>query len=84
MAQSAYFVYILECADGTFYTGITNDVARRVAEHNGSARAARYTKMRRPVTLRHSEPCSSRSAALKREHEIKGLSRAQKNELFGA
>lgn len=82
--HTGYFVYVLECADGTYYTGVATDVARRVIEHNTSLRGARYTKARRPVALRHSEACGDRSAALKREHEIKRLTRAQKNALFSA
>ena len=81
MAQS-YFVYILSCADGTLYTGITTDVSRRVQEHNDSPVGAKYTHARRPVSLTYTEECGSRSAALKREAAIKHLSRAEKQELI--
>ena len=75
----AWNVYIVRCADGTLYTGIARDVARRVAEHNTDPRlAARYTRARLPVKLVYQESAESRSAASKREYEIKQLSRADK------
>lgn len=77
-----WFVYILRCADGTLYTGITTDVERRLAEHNGDDRlGARYTRSRRPVRVCHVERAESRSAAASREAAIKRLSRAQKEQL---
>ncbi|MDB5265662.1 MAG: endonuclease containing a domain [Parcubacteria group bacterium] len=77
MAQ--YYVYILECADGTLYVGSTNDIQKRLRAHNGELPGgARYTSGRRPVTLRYSEACTDRSAALKREHVVKNLSRSEK------
>ena len=76
---SAWFVYLLRCADGTLYTGITTDVERRVAEHNGNqGLGARYTRSRRPVTLAHVEPACSRAEAARREAAIKQLDRACK------
>lgn len=78
-----YVVYILSCADGTLYTGIATDVARRVAQHNGGgAVGAKYTRARRPVVLKYTEECTSRSAALVREHAIKKLSREEKCRLI--
>jgi len=77
-----YFVYILECSDNTLYTGITTDLQRRLNEHNFSDKGAKYTKIRRPVTLVYNEECQGRSSASKREYEIKHLSRKQKLELF--
>ena len=78
-------VYIVRCADGSFYTGVTVDVARRVAEHNGSGRAgARYTRARRPVQLVYQETAADRSAAGKREYAIKQLTRAAKRALMAA
>ncbi len=77
-----YYIYILECADNTFYTGITTDLERRVFEHNSSSLWAKYTKSRRPVTLIYSEKYENRSLASKREIEIKKLSKKQKNELI--
>ena len=76
--KSAWHVYIVKCKDGTLYTGVATDVARRVAEHNTSPKGAKYTRARRPVTLAYFERASSRSAAGKREHEIKSLSRRDK------
>lgn len=73
-------VYLLRCADGTFYAGSTTDVPARVAAHNGG-RGARYTSGRRPVAVVYAEECGSRSAALKREHALKRLSRAGKEAL---
>jgi predicted GIY-YIG superfamily endonuclease len=72
-----WFVYVLRCADGTLYTGITKDVARRTQQHNDGT-AARYTRSRRPVKLVYREPQHSQSLALKREAAIKNLTRRQK------
>jgi putative endonuclease len=79
VSASAWWVYLLRCADGTLYTGITTDVMRRVAEHNGEGGAgARYTRSRRPVQLVYVEAAASRAAASRREAEIKQLDRARK------
>ena len=78
-----YYVYILRCSDGTLYTGIATDVSRRAAVHN-SGKGAKYTRSRRPVTVVYQEPQPDRSAALKREFEIKQLSRPQKLQLIAA
>lgn len=77
-----YTVYMLRCADGTFYTGIARDVAKRLQEHNTSPKAARYTRGRRPVVLVYQEGCASRSTALSREMEIKQLTRTEKKALI--
>lgn len=83
--MSAWFVYILRCADGSYYTGITTDVSRRLAEHNGSdALGARYTRSRRPVSLAHVEAAASRAEATRREAAIRRLGRAGKAALSGA
>jgi putative endonuclease len=80
-----WFVYIVRCIDNSFYTGITCDTRRRVGEHNtNNAIGARYTKYRRPVTLVYSEMVESRSKALKREAQIKKLSRLAKQKLIEA
>jgi putative endonuclease len=79
-AGNGWFCYLLACADGTLYTGVTNDVARRLAMHNRGT-ASKYTRSRRPVRLVHSEPCGDRSAALKREAAIRRLSPAAKRAL---
>ena len=73
-----YFVYILECADGTLYVGSTNNLEKRLREHNGLKSGAHYTKIRRPVMLKYSEPAAGLSEARKREAELKRLPRAKK------
>lgn len=72
-----YYVYLLRCADGTLYTGFTNDLARRLAAHN-AGRGAKYTRGRRPVELVYWESFSNKSSALRREYAIKQLPRRQK------
>ena len=69
-----WFVYIVRCNDGTLYTGIATDIEKRIRRHNTGKDGAKYTKPRRPVSLVFSEACTSRSAALKREYQIKNLS----------
>lgn len=76
-----YYVYVVECADGTYYTGYTTDVERRVAEHD-AGEGAKYTRGRRPVDLVHTESYDTRSAAMSREHEIKSLPRGSKERLI--
>nr|WP_245710052.1 GIY-YIG nuclease family protein [Halopenitus malekzadehii] len=76
-----HHVYVLECADGTLYTGYTTDVDRRVAEHD-SGKGAKYTRGRTPVELRYVESFGTRSAAMSREYAIKQLSRAEKDRLL--
>ena len=80
--NTPYFVYLLECADGTFYCGSTTDLERRLDEHNTSLKGASYTRGRRPVTLRYSEICASRSDAQKREAQLKKLTRKEKEKLL--
>lgn len=77
------YCYILECADGTFYTGWTTDPERRVKEHN-AGRGARYTRARLPVRLAYVEPQPDRHAAMKRERAIKVMARAGKIKLIEA
>jgi predicted GIY-YIG superfamily endonuclease len=76
---AAWLLYVLKCRDNTLYTGITIDVSRRVQQHN-SGTASRYTRSRLPVMLIFSEPCRSRSQALKKEYAMKRLSRKKKEE----
>jgi putative endonuclease len=78
---SDHWVYVLECADGTYYTGYTTDLERRISEHDAGD-GARYTRGRTPVTLLYSERFASRSAAMAREYEIKQLRRSDKERLF--
>lgn len=77
-----YYLYILQCADKTFYTGITVDVERRVREHNTSHLGAKYTRTRRPVQLVFSKKCRDRSSAAAEEYRIKKLSRTEKMKLI--
>ncbi len=76
-----WFVYILRCADGSLYTGIANDLDRRLEQHNAGT-ASRYTRSRLPVTLEYREEPKTKSNALKRELEIKALSRKEKEALI--
>lgn len=78
-----WHVYLLECGDGTFYCGITCDLARRLAQHNGLLPGgARYTRGRRPVRLTGSLACADKSAALRLERAVKARPRAEKWRLF--
>jgi len=78
-----YYTYILLCADNTLYTGITTDLKRREKEHNSSDRGAKYTRIRRPVTLVYSEAFEDRSTASKREYYIKkNMTRTEKLKLI--
>ena len=80
-AAGDHFVYILECADGTLYTGWTTDVEARVATHN-SGKGAKYTRSRLPVRLAYYEELPDKSAALRRERAIKRLTRSEKEKLI--
>jgi putative endonuclease len=75
-----HYVYVVECSDGTYYTGYTTDVERRVAEHN-EGEGAKYTRGRRPVELVHVETYDDQSEAMQREYAIKQLRRAGKERL---
>ena len=77
-----FFVYIVRCNDGTLYTGIANDLDRRIEEHNHSTKGAKYTRSRRPVTLVYSELQENRSTATKREIAIKKMTKVQKEHLI--
>ena len=79
-SEQPWMVYILECSDGSFYTGVTNNIERRQQQHNEGT-ASRYTRSRRPVVLRYQEICGSRSQALIRECSLRLLSRKEKEEL---
>jgi predicted GIY-YIG superfamily endonuclease len=76
-----WLVYLLRCSDGSLYTGITNDLPKRLEAH-AAGRASKYTRSRLPVKLAYSEPQRSKSVALKREAAIKRLSRGQKDDLL--
>ena|SRR5258706_7306685 len=77
-----WFIYIIRCADNSLYTGVTTDITRRIDEHNNKTVGAKYTRIRRPVTLVYQETVDSRSTALKREGAIKKLPRAEKEKLI--
>lgn len=77
-----YFVYIVQCSDGTYYIGSTNDLNKRLHRHNFSKSGAHYTKIRRPVTLKYMEEYQTVSEALKREAALKKLTRKQKEALL--
>ena len=72
-----YYLYILRCGDGTLYTGIAADVDKRLAVHQ-SGKGAKYTRGRGPLTVVYREKCDDKSAALRREREVKALSRKEK------
>ena len=72
-----WFVYILNCSDGTLYTGITNDLDRRIKAHNAGT-ASKYTRVRRPVSIVYSEEVETKGDALRRELQIKRLTRSEK------
>jgi len=76
-----FYVYILKCQDNTFYTGYTADLSRRIREHN-TGRGAKYTRARKPVELLYSEDHNSIQEAMRREREIKRLSREKKIQLM--
>ena len=76
--DSVWYVYVLQCSDGSYYTGVTKDIKRRLNEHNNSKRGAKYTRTRRPVKLVYFSEYDSRSSAQKAEHAFKKLSRMRK------
>lgn len=80
----SWYVYMLRCADDTLYTGITTDISRRVAEHNGeiTGRGAKYTAPRRPVVVVYKKRCKDRSGASIKEVALKALSRVEKLNLI--
>ena len=78
----SYFTYILECADKSLYVGSTNNLERRVKQHNESKWGAHYTKIRRPIALLYSEKFATLKEARRRENEIKGWKRDKKLNLI--
>lgn len=79
--DKTWYVYILQCGDGTLYTGITDDVQRRLQMHR-SGKGAKYTRGRQPLELRYQETCGTHSDALRREAQIKKLTRTEKLQLI--
>ena len=83
--MKTHYVYMLRCSDGTLYTGYTTDLFQRVSAHNGEGTGgAKYTRSRRPVSLAYFEEYEDKSTALRRECEIKKLTRPQKEALIDA
>jgi putative endonuclease len=83
--MSQWYVYMLRCADSTLYTGVTTDLQRRVAEHNGEQgkdKGAKYTKVRRPVQLAYQEEVKNRSVAQQREAALRKMSKIHKEALL--
>jgi putative endonuclease len=83
--KKSWYVYILRCADGSLYTGVTTDVTRRVKEHNGEGakgKGAKYTKAHRPVELAYQEPVATRSEAQIREAQLRKLPKLEKEKLL--
>lgn len=78
----AFYVYILECQDGTYYTGYTNDLEKRLKEHNESKRGARYTRYKRPVRVVWQKEYKYLCYAMRAEYKIKQLNRKQKGSLI--
>ncbi|MDC0126689.1 GIY-YIG nuclease family protein [Methylophilaceae bacterium] len=83
LKKNSWCVYILKCSDSTYYTGITNNVERRIQQHNTN-KGAKYTKGRGPFSLVYQENCKNRAEASRKEYEIKKLSLAGKNSLINA
>ncbi len=79
--DKTWILYILECKDGSLYTGITDDLPRRLAAHR-SGKGAKYTRGRGPFVIRYTETCESHSVALRREIQVKKLTRPQKDRLI--
>ena len=79
--ESTWYLYILRCGDGTLYTGITTDVEKRLEAHR-SGKGAKYTRGRGPLELVYQEECGDHSSALKREAEVKKLTREEKEKLI--
>jgi len=77
-----WFVYILQCGDGSFYTGVTTDISRRLSEHETGVLGAKYTRARGPFLVVYTKVCMSRSEAQKQEAAIKKLSKSAKSELI--
>lgn len=81
-ASNAWYVYMVRCCDSSLYTGVTNNLDRRLREHNGEKpNGARYTRPRRPVTLVYSESVADRQSACRREFELKALKKPEKEML---
>lgn len=78
----SFFTYLVECSDGTFYCGYTDDLDKRIQQHNSEKSKTKYTRVRQPVKLVYSEKFETKSQAMKREAQIKKFSRQQKEKLL--
>lgn len=84
MTETTWMMYVVECSDGTLYTGITTSIKRRILEHNFGMRGAKYTRSRRPVRLKFSVECEDRSDAARKESRFKKLTKAEKIRIIDA
>jgi putative endonuclease len=80
--DESWYVYIVRCNDGTFYTGVARDLNRRIQQHNHGNAGAKYTRARRPVELVYHETAADRSSAQQREYHVRKLSVAEKRQLI--
>ena len=79
---SNWYVYLLRCADNSLYTGVTTDITRRIKEHNScNKKGAKYTRVRRPVSLAYQETAIDRKTACQREYQLKQLTKKEKEKL---
>lgn len=84
-ADKPWFIYLLRCADNSLYAGVTTDISRRLLEHNTcNVKGAKYTRVRRPVTLAYAEPANTRQQACQREYQIRKLSKTKKEQLVNS
>tara|TARA_R100001082_G_C4330788_1_gene145535 strand:- start:687 stop:950 length:264 start_codon:yes stop_codon:yes gene_type:complete len=81
-SSKPWYLYVVQCSDGTLYTGVTTDTDRRINEHNTSPRGAKYTKTRRPVKLVYKRRYANRSEAQSAEYEFKKMLRGQKIQII--
>jgi len=82
VSDKSWFVYFVRCKDRSLYCGVTTDITRREHEHNTTIRGAKYTRVRRPVTMVYQQQCANRREACKEEARLKKLTKAQKEALL--
>ena len=83
-SEKQWYLYVVSCSDNSLYTGVTTDITRRVKEHNGDTKGAKYTRSRRPVNLVFWEEHESRSAAQSAEYSFKKLTKKKKNDVISS
>lgn len=81
-AKNTWFVYMVSCSDATLYTGITNNLDKRIEQHNSLKGGAKYTRGRQPVSLVYFEQVANRSLALRREYDLKRMTTSEKQHLI--